>query len=223
MKKENKLEKVKHPWPTKAAMEQVYEMNLWGTNESPFYSGEGSHKPEIVDAYIDVVQSFFKSFKNPIIVCDLGCGDFNVGKQLFAQTKKYVAIDIVPNLIKRNTDTFEGGNLEFKCLDISVDDLPKGDCAIIRQVFQHLSNAEIHSILVKLYDFKHLIITEHLPQGDFEANKNIISGQGIRLKKQSGVDILKSPFNFKVKEGKQLLVTPLGEKKGCIVTMHYTL
>ena len=36
--------KIKKPWPTKAAMEQVYQLNLWGANETKFYSGEGSHR-----------------------------------------------------------------------------------------------------------------------------------------------------------------------------------
>ena len=35
--------KIKKPWATRAAMEQVYDLNLWGANETKFYSGEGSH------------------------------------------------------------------------------------------------------------------------------------------------------------------------------------
>ena len=35
----------KQPWPTKAAMTQVYEKYLWGGGgEHDFYSGEGSHR-----------------------------------------------------------------------------------------------------------------------------------------------------------------------------------
>ena len=67
-----------------------------------FYSGVGSHSPEIVDPYIDAVKSFLKSFGEPIVVCDLGCGDFNVGKELVSLSKKYIAVDIVPDLIARN-------------------------------------------------------------------------------------------------------------------------
>lgn len=79
-KKENGTKRIKKPWPTKDAMEQVYEMKLWGGNKSDFYSGEGSHHPDIINPYIDVLTSFLTSFKNPLTVCDLGCGDFNVGK-----------------------------------------------------------------------------------------------------------------------------------------------
>ena len=146
--------KIKKPWPTKAAMEQVYELKLWGGNNSNFYSGSGSHEIEIVKPYITAVTSFLRSFKTPISVCDLGCGDFNVGKELVVYTKKYVAIDIVAPLIAFNKEKFKEPNLEFHCLDIAVADLPLGDCAIVRQVLQHLSNAEVQAIVNKLVNFK---------------------------------------------------------------------
>ena len=116
---------------------------------------------------------------------------------------------------------FKEDTLEFQCLDIAVVPLPFGDCAIIRQVLQHLSNAEIQSILPKLTNFKYIILTEHIPEGTFEPNKEIISGQGIRLKKQSGVDLLALPFNFKVKEATELSVVFFKNQKGVIKTMLY--
>ena len=181
-------------------MQQIYAKKLWGDNNSPFYSGEGSYDPNIVNPYITSVSSFLKSFKNPITVCDLGCGDFNIGKQLVQYTKKYIAIDIVPELIAHNKENFNARNLEFQCLDIAKDELPKTDCVLLRQVLQHLSNTEIKNIVLKLASFKYVILTEHLPEGYFKPNKDIISGQGIRLKKHSGIDLLMHPFNFKIKE-----------------------
>lgn len=221
--KKNTTKKNKKPWPTKNAMEQVYEMNLWGSNTNGFYSGDGSHDPKIINPYINTVSSFLNSFKVPITVCDLGCGDFNVGKELIKHTNKYIAIDIVSNLIKYNKEKFNDNNLEFHCLDIAVDKLPTADCALIRQVLQHLSNAEIQSITKKLTNFKYIILTEHLPEGNFTPNLDIISGQGIRLKKQSGLNLLAPPFNFKVKEEKQLLSIPLNNNKGIIVTTLYSI
>lgn len=220
MKKEQKIKK---PWPTKEAMAQVYEMKLWGNNESGFYSGEGSHQPEIVQPNIDVLGSFLTSFKSPVTVCDLGCGDFNIGKQLVKYTKRYIAVDIVSDLIEYNKQKFKVENLEFQCLDIAIDDLPSGDCAILRQVLQHLSNTEVQSILKKLTNFKYVIVTEHVPNGEFTPNKDIISGQGIRLKKHSGINVLAPPFNFKVKEEKQLQSFQLNDNKGAIITTLYQM
>ena len=222
-KNESGSSKIKKPWPTKDAMEQVYANKLWGDNKSDFYSGSGSHQPEIVNPYIDVVISFLTSFKSPLVVCDLGCGDFNVGKELVKHTAKYVAVDIVADLIKHNKEKFKTENLEFHCLDIAVDNLPLGDCALLRQVLQHLSNAEILSIVSKLSGFKYVILTEHMPEGDFVSNKDIISGQGTRLKKQSGIKLLAPPFNFKVKEEKQLLSVALDDGQGVIVTTIYEI
>lgn len=222
-KKESETKRIKKPWPTKDVMEQVYEMKLWGGRTSDFYSGIGSHHPEIINPYIAIVNSFLTPFKSPITVCDLGCGDFNVGKELVKHTKKYVAVDIVADLIAHNTEKFIADNLEFRCLDISLDDLPPGDCVLLRQVLQHLSNDEVQRIVNKLTDFKYSIVTEHVPEGDFVPNKEIISGQGIRLKKQSGINLLAPPFNFKVKEEKQLLAVPLHDGKGVIVTKMYTV
>ena len=222
-KKENGIKRIKKSWPTKDAMEQVYKMKLWGDNKSDFYSGVGSHHPEIVNPYVDVLTSFLTSFKNPLAVCDLGCGDFNVGKELVKHTKKYVGVDVVIELIEHNKKKFRAENLEFHCLDIAIDDLPSGDCAILRHVLQHLSNAEVQSIVSKLTDFKYIILTEHLPEGDFVPNKEIISGQGIRLKEQSGINLLTPPFNFKVKEEKQLLSVILNDCKGVIVTTFYQI
>lgn len=223
MKKEHKKTRNKTPWPTKDAMEQVYEMSLWGGKEFEFYSGMGSHHPEIVNPYLTVLKSFLKSFKTPLIVCDFGCGDFNVGKQLVSYAHKYKAIDIVENLITYNKEKFKEENLEFHCLDMATDILPSGDCAVIRQVLQHLSNAEVQQVLDKLKNFKYIILTEHLPKGDFVPNKDLISGQGIRIKKQSGLNILAAPFNFQVKEEKQVLSVHLDDDQGVIVTTLYVV
>jgi SAM-dependent methyltransferase len=217
----NVPKRTKNPWPTKDVMEQVYEMKLWGDNKSDFYSGLGSHHSGLIQPYIEIVTSFLTSFKSPLVVCDLGCGDFNVGKELVKYTKKYVAVDIVPALIAHNKEIFKDENLEFHCLDIATDDLPSGDCAILRQVLQHLSNAEVHGILRKLADFKHIILSEHLPEADFVPNKDMVTGQGIRLKKQSGLNLLAPPFNFKVKEEKQLFSVKYKDGKGVVVTTYY--
>ncbi|GMN09735.1 class I SAM-dependent methyltransferase [Croceitalea sp. MTPC9] len=217
----NKVRKIKKPWPTKDAMEQIYEQKLWGDNHTQFYSGKGSHEPEIVNPYLKAVTSFLTSFKNPIIVCDLGCGDFNVGKQLVKHAEKYVAVDIVPELIAYNKENFRAENLEFHCLDVATTDLPPGDCALLRQVLQHLSNAEIQNIVSKLVNFKYVIVTEHLPNGDFIPNKDIISGQGIRLNKKSGVNLLAPPFNLKIKEKTVLSSVVLEDGKGVVDTSLY--
>lgn len=222
MKSDNKSAKRnKKPWPTKKAMQQVYQERLWGSGASEFYSGEGSHLPEIVEPYVKTVIDFLSQFNKNISVCDLGCGDFNIGKELVSYTEKYIALDIVPELILRNQNLFQIPNLEFHCLDIAKDDLPIADCAIIRQVLQHLSNAEVLQITRKLKLYKYIIVTEHLPSDEFIANVDIISGQGTRLKKKSGIQLLQPPFNLKIVEENELL--KVTDQHGVIVTNLYKL
>ncbi|WP_405200695.1 class I SAM-dependent methyltransferase [Christiangramia sp. LLG6405-1] len=202
-------------------MEQVYAMNLWGKGESAFYSGNGSHDEVLVKPYIEVVRNFLKAHHNKLSVCDFGCGDFNIGRKLLENAEHYIAVDIVPALINYNKTNFKFDHLEFQCLNIAKDKLPEGDVVILRQVLQHLSNSEVRSVLNKIKAFKYLILTEHQPESNFIPNKDIISGQGIRLKKNSGLEITKPPFNFKFETRKELLSIPVPDGKGVIITTLY--
>lgn len=214
----------KIPWPTKKVMQQVYELNFWGgQNLDMFYSGEGSHESSLVEPYIKSIIDFLDGFKSPITLCDLGCGDFNIGKQIVNKVGLYHAIDIVPELIARNKQLFKFDNLKFQTLDISKDQLPQADCVIIRQVFQHLSNNEILDTITKLNTYNYVIITEHIPEGDFRPNIDIISGSGIRLTKKSGVDITKPPFNLKFKRKRVLLSLKSKNFGGIIITTLFEL
>ena len=57
----------------------------------------------------------------------------------------YNGVDIVDELIEHNRKTFRHPNIRFHCMDAAKDnvDLPFGELLIIRQVLQHLSNADI--------------------------------------------------------------------------------
>lgn len=213
----------KTPWPTQKAMEQVYTKNLWGGNPFEFYSGDGSHLEKFVSPYIEVISQLLQSFNKPISVCDLGCGDFNIGKQLAPFTKEYIGIDIVGPLIEHLKKMYQTPHISFLCRDIAQDELPNSDVVLLRQVLQHLSNEEIKHIVKKLSQYKHLIITEHIPQGTFTPNLDILSGQGIRIKKQSGVNLLETPFNLSVQSQQQLLSIPLEPGNGKIVTTYFKL
>jgi len=54
----------------------------------------------------------------------------SLGRNIF----RLLFIDIVEPLIKRNKQRYQEDQLEFICLDIAKDDLPTGDCVILRQV-----------------------------------------------------------------------------------------
>ena len=200
-----------------------YEVRSTKLEVRSFYSGFGSYDSKIINSYLETVITFLESHNNSLTVCDLGCGDFNIGKHLTKYSKTYIAIDIVENLINRNKNLYKEDHLEFFCLDISKDELPPADCIILRQVLQHLSNAEIHKVINKMGIYKYAILTEHLPLGNFIPNKDIIAGQGIRIKQNSGVDVLASPFLLKIKEEKILNEHIQKNNKGRLLTTLYQI
>lgn len=212
----------KKPWPTKEAMQQIYDLKLWGGTGIDYYSGAGSHDPKTMEPYVKEVASFLRSLEKPVEICDLGCGDFNIGSQLLPYVYKYIAVDIVPELIERNKEKYTKENLTFQCLDLAKDTLPSGNVAILRQVLQHLSNAEIAQIVPKLKVYDHVILTEHVPKGIFKPNIDIISGQGIRLKKKSGIDLSAAPFYMDFTSKRDLISIETDDYKGVIITSIYS-
>lgn len=153
-------------------------------------------------------------------MCDFGCGDFNVGKRLVDFTKAYRAFDVVEELIARNRQQFKNEKLTFDCLDIVADELPKGDCVLIRQVLQHLSNEHIKKVVLKLRQFKYAIITEHLPKKEFVPNLDKTTGVNIRLSRSSGVVLHAPPFSINATAREELL--RIAYNKGVVVTTLYT-
>ena len=130
--------------PVEEIFSAIYRERKWGTkSDSDFSSGSGSHIQSVVSSYVNAVRGFLESLPCPPSVVDLGCGDFNVGKQLRPYCGRYIACDVVPALIQRNKDQFVDMQVDFRCIDIIEDDLPEGDIVFLRQILQHLNNAQI--------------------------------------------------------------------------------
>lgn len=171
---------------------QIYTTHAWGPG-AEFFSGPGSHDRRVVDPYVRAVTDWLSLNPNTIVV-DLGCGDFNVGHQL-EQHCTYIGCDCVPSLIQYNQR--RNPTVDFRLCDITIDDLPAGDIVLIRQVFQHLSNADIQLVLPKLNQYKYVIITDHMPSGKCrQPNIDIVSGVGTRVSRGSYVDITQHPHNM---------------------------
>ena len=200
-------------------METIYMQKEWGGDKQDFYSGQGSHLPKIVDPYVRKINQFLSTFTPKLSVCDLGCGDFNVGKQLVDASEQFIGIDVVADLIHRNKALFKHPKVQFMNLDMIADDLPVADCVLVRQVLQHLSNEQIGSILKKLKKYKYVIVTEHLPKDDFVANLDKKTDASIRLFENSGVVLTESPFDLRPLKQRSLIQIHL--KKGQIDTTLY--
>jgi hypothetical protein len=140
--------------------ETVYKRNLWGGADGEFYSGQGSD-PEVTASYCRFVRRFIQE-RNIKSVVDLGCGDFRVGQNLVVPGTVYTGIDIVPDLIERNTREFAAPNVSFRVINAIHETPPPADLCLIRQVLQHLSNEQILAVLRNCSGFRYLLVSEHL-------------------------------------------------------------
>jgi hypothetical protein len=168
----------------------IYRTGIWRQSGR---SGAKSPGTAMNDSYVRTVAEFLESLGKPYVV-DLGCGDFAIGSQLRPYCARLIACDIVPELIADNCRSF--ADVDFKVLDIVHDELPKADVAIVRHVLQHLSNSDIANVVARLH-YPFLVVTEHLPDGYFEPNKDQMTGLKIRLGAKSGVVLTDPPFGLK--------------------------
>ena len=202
---------------------KIYNEKRWGNVKGlDFFSGRGSHDKNIIMPYINVITNLIQG-KN-LTILDLGCGDFNVGSKLAPFAKHYIAADIVEKLIMHNSIKFSYlSNTNFIKLSIAEEQWPDSDVVILRQVLQHLSNYEILNILPKIYNYKYLIITEAIPNKDFQANEDNFTGPDIRLSRNSGIVLDLPPFNLKYLE-KSILIDVFDERDDAIIrTILYKL
>ena len=185
---------------TRQIFSEIYRQRYWG-KEGPdgFSSGDGSHAAPIVVPYVEAVAAFLASLGKPSVV-DLGCGDFNVGRQLRPNAGTYIACDIVPDLIERNKARFADLDVDFRCIDIVTEPLPSGRVMMVRQVLQHLGNAEVAAVVAKLQAFDYAIVTEHVPSVGFVPNVDKPTGPGTRTALGSGLDLTMPPFSLRPAE-----------------------
>tara|TARA_B100001093_G_C26616908_1_gene922755 strand:+ start:156 stop:902 length:747 start_codon:yes stop_codon:yes gene_type:complete len=206
---------------------KIYEENWWGRYRSDgkldFDSGHTSYLDYMLDAYIEALSSLVNDYPNIKSVVDLGCGDFNVGKRISPLFESYTGVDIVEKLVERNNSIFASDAISFICKDITKDDLPRADMICVRQVLQHLSNADIANFLSKISGkYNYLVVTETMHRSwRFKPNKDIPTGPGVRFHKKSGVVLDAPPFSLRHIEKKVLCDPAIG--KEYVVTILYKL
>jgi hypothetical protein len=208
----------------KEIFSSIYKGKIWGTSgkdELPFNSGGGSVQADVVDPYIMALEKFVAGLPHRITAVDLGCGDFRVGSRTVNLFARYIACDVVEDLIEFNREHYRYLPVEFQLLDLTTDPLPRGDLLIVRQVLQHLSNEDISAFLKLIpKEFSHILITEHVPtEHNFKANLDKKTGPDNRLPIKSGVVLTEEPFNLIFKHQETLLSVP--QDDGLIVTTLY--
>lgn len=208
----------------------VYRTGHWGksdTPDRPFYSGPGSD-PSLQQEYVRAVSDLIIE-KGVRSIADVGCGDFAIGRAILDRLEardhsvQYAGYDLVANLIQHNTELHASPARRFVKLNIVDESLPKTELTMVREVFQHLSNAEVAKALEHISgNSRWLVVTEaHYVGSDFVPNLDLPS-KGTRTRSiiRSGIDLREPPFNLRAESlleapGKDsVLVTLLIESGG---------
>lgn len=181
---------------TEEIFSQIYANNIWGGEAGTFYSGEGTADPN-ASKYISLLVSLLKS-KSIHSIVEIGCGDFKIMQKVLEQMPQvqYTGVDVVNGLIEYNQQHFANEHIRFQQLNAITEPLPHADLVIIRQVLQHLNNAEVQAIIDKIKPFKYALITEHVSISDqMIPNLDKVTGPHIRTRYHSGVFIDQPPFS----------------------------
>jgi hypothetical protein len=189
----------------------IYSKNRWGGQSGTYYSGDGSHAASMVNPYVaKVTDELTRIGAGSMTAVDLGCGDYSVGQNLSPFCGQYVGVDIVAPLIKHNQEKFGSAKVSFQHLDIVNGDLPDGDVCFVREVLQHLSNAQIAAVLKKLEKFRWCFITEHQPSPDRLQQPNLDKPHNgdIRIGSGSGIFLEEPPFSVSTEKYSLLLEVP---------------
>jgi SAM-dependent methyltransferase len=177
------------------AFSRIYSTNGWGAQvEEPYCSGTGSGGTA-ADQYCRFVSALIRERSIQSVV-DLGCGDFRIGRRIVAETGvSYTGVDIVPELVSYYQRRFSSDHVRFECANIATDPLPGAQLCLLRQVLQHLSNAEILCVLTNVRQYSHVLISEHVPAHPRCFNRDKTHGPDIRAYFGSGVYPDREPFS----------------------------
>jgi hypothetical protein len=178
---------------------EVYASRQWGDGLSDdaetFDSGTGS-RGTAATSYAALIRQLIRSSGARSAV-DIGCGDFRVASLFVDDLDSYHGVDVVRDLIARNTSVHGRPGVRFSVLDAGSGELPPADICLVRQVLQHLSNRQIAQILHRCRAYPLVVVTEHLPAPDRTGRPNLDKPHGpdTRLDAGSWVDVARPPFD----------------------------
>ena len=174
----------------------VYANGLWGGEPGSFFSGPGSNE-EAARPYADFVTRFMAE-RNIRSVVDLGCGDFRVGRLIANAGVHYTGVDVVEPLIAHNTRRYGSETVRFHRADMTRDPLPPAELCLVREVFQHLSNAQVSAAWARVSQYKYALVTEVHPEdfSHYQINRDKPHGATSRLAHFSVLCLDKPPFNI---------------------------
>jgi SAM-dependent methyltransferase len=102
-------------------------------------------------------------------VVDAGCGDWQFSRAIDWTGIEYLGVDIVASVIQENRRRYGAPNVRFAVADIVRHELPPADLLIVKDVLQHLSNADISRFLAQLPRYRHVLIVNDVDPATLSA------------------------------------------------------
>jgi SAM-dependent methyltransferase len=176
------------PPPAREAFERIYREGLWAKDaQGKGTSGYGSTL-EFTKLYRVFLQDFLAAHQIRSVV-DAGCGDWEFSQAIDWKGIRYLGVDIAPSVIAANQRRFEAANVRFAVADIVRDPLPPADLLLVKDVLQHLSNADITLFFRQLQRYRHvLIVNDVLPESLSAEAADIQTGR------YRPIDVTRPPF-----------------------------
>jgi hypothetical protein len=165
--------------------ERIYDQNLWGDPESASGGGSGTAATDVIRRELPVLLARYGIRS----LLDAPCGDFHWMRHVAGSLDRYVGVDIVRDLVERNTRLYGSERIHFACSDIVVDPLPSADAVLCRDCFIHLPTRLIRAALTnfRASRIRYLLLTN---DRDVESYHDIPIGSFRR------VNFERAPFSF---------------------------
>jgi len=167
--------------------EEIYRTGEWGCG-----SGEGS-APKYTRKYVAFLQRFLRE-RAIRTVADFGCGDWQFSRRIDWSGIEYRGYDIVSAVIEANRERFATENVRFELIDGEGSEVPAADLILVKDVFQHWSNARILEFLPEMSRFRYALVTNCIAPSGPTTNRDIADGDYRPL------DIRRPPFGVEASE-----------------------
>ena len=170
--------------------EQIYAKGTWASDIQGKGTSGGGSTLDATKVYRVFLQDFLAKQRIRSVV-DAGCGDWEFSQAIDWTGIDYLGLDIVPSVIAENRRRFGAGKVRFAVADIVRDELPPADLLVVKDVLQHLSNADIARFLAQLPRYRHvLLVNDVLPDSLSAEPADIPTGRYRRL------DPTRPPFSL---------------------------
>jgi SAM-dependent methyltransferase len=182
--------------PVDEVFQEVYQRAMWGGEIGNFFSGPGSDSDAAAHYAAGIAELI--ATRGIRSVVDLGCGDFRVAERFLGDSDvSYMGVDVVEALVRQNIANHRNARIDFACRNIITDPLPDGELCLIREVLQHLSNAQILRVIPKLRQYRYVVYSDYQPGPSVPCVPNRDIGHGIdtRIWKDSALYLDQPPFH----------------------------